>query len=180
MAQGATFFRMLNIVTAMLFILGGVLLFVRNDAWNSSITGVYICAAGCLIFFLEFMIPEVLVYNLGFLFSMLGRGLCDAHSFVINIGSICLAHKWFNIVVGCIIMLIGLVYIAMHFFGATPSPSMSAIPNPAGAEIASDYDETRYVNGGETYEPNMAQNYQSPAIGTDYGATMPSMPAKNQ
>ncbi|KAG0291387.1 Late Golgi vesicles protein, partial [Linnemannia gamsii] len=122
MAQGASLFRLLNLVTAILIILGGILLFVHIGSWNSGILGVFIVVFGLLTFALEFAIPESIVYNMGFMFSLLGRGLC-------NMGLLTLSWSWFNILIGCLIMAIGLFYVAMHFVGATPSPSMSAVPN---------------------------------------------------
>ncbi|KAF9361282.1 hypothetical protein BGX26_004467 [Mortierella sp. AD094] len=143
MAHGATLFRMLNIITSMLLFLGGILLFVRNDAWNSSILVVYICCLGALTFLLEFMIPEVIVYNM----DSCSRCLDAVSSTFRNMGALCLAWKWFNIVVGCIIMAIGLFYAGMHFLGATPSPSMSAVPNSMENDTDEDYPhDSQYVH----------------------------------
>ncbi|KAF8932110.1 hypothetical protein BGZ58_007223 [Dissophora ornata] len=138
MAQGASLFRLLNLVTAVLIILGGVILFVDIGSWNSGILGVVLCA-----------------------------------------GLLCLSWKWFNIVVGSIIMGIGLFYVAMHFVGATPSPSMSAVPN--------DTDTTANLNPGQTgaqytnpagEQPSMTQTYQSPDPG--YSGSQYTNPAGDQ
>ncbi|KAF9160500.1 hypothetical protein DFQ27_005409 [Actinomortierella ambigua] len=116
---------------------------------------------GLLVFLLEFMIPETLVYNMGFMFSLAGRGV-----FYVVIGLLCLAWKWFNIVLGCIIIVTGLLYIVMHFVGATPSPSMSAVPNTSTANLASSsqsYGATTGVDStGQTAQPTMVETYQSP------------------
>ncbi|KAF9115956.1 Late Golgi vesicles protein [Mortierella sp. AM989] len=149
----------------MLLILGGVLLFVRNDAWNSSILGVYICGFGVLTFILEFMIPELIVYNMGFMFSMLGRGF-----FYLSMGILCLAWKWFNIVVGCIIIAIGVFYVGMHFLGATPSPSMSAVPTPMDDGMDEDYaHDVQHAHSQDHLQPSMTQTYQSPVTANNYG-----------
>ncbi|KAI8597962.1 COPI associated protein-domain-containing protein, partial [Dissophora ornata] len=159
---------------AVLIILGGVILFVDIGSWNSGILGVVLCIFGILTFALEFIIPEVLVYNMGFMFSLLGRGI-----FYVCAGLLCLSWKWFNIVVGSIIMGIGLFYVAMHFVGATPSPSMSAVPN--------DTDTTANLNPGQTgaqytnpagEQPSMTQTYQSPDPG--YSGSQYTNPAGDQ
>ncbi|KAF9355527.1 hypothetical protein BGX26_006433, partial [Mortierella sp. AD094] len=110
---------------------------------------------GVLTFALEFVIPEAIVYNMGFLFSLLGRGV-----FYLITGVLCLAWKWFNIVVGCVVMAAGVFYIAMHFVDATPSQSMSAVPNTT-TDLNPGYGGAQYTNPtGE--QPSMTQNYQSP------------------
>ncbi|KAF9116401.1 Late Golgi vesicles protein [Mortierella sp. AM989] len=166
MAHGATLFRLLNLIVALLIILGGVLLFVNNKSWNSSILGVVLGIFGILTFALEFVIPEAIVYNMGFLFSLLGRGI-----FYLIAGVLSLAWKWFNIVVGCIIMAAGVFYIAMHFFGATPSPSMSAVPSTT-TDLNPGYGGAQYTNPSDG-QPNMAQNYQSPNPAGNYQSPNP-------
>ncbi|KAF9286176.1 COPI associated protein-domain-containing protein [Linnemannia elongata] len=157
MAQGASLFRLLNLITSILIILGGILLFVRLGSWNSGILGVFVVLFGLLTFTLEFAIPESIVYNLGFMFSLLGRGIC-------NMGLLTLSWKWFNILVGCFIMAVGLFYIAMHFVGATPSPSMSAVPNTSTNNLnpgtTSGYSYTNPTTQNEDLQPNMTETYQ--------------------
>ncbi|KAF9940404.1 Late Golgi vesicles protein [Mortierella alpina] len=159
MAGGATLFRLLNIVAAVLLILGGIFLFVQLGSWNSGILGVFVVAFGILTFLLEFTISESIVYNMGFMFSMLGRGI-----FYVCMGLLCLSWRWFNILVGCIIMVIGFFYIGMHFKGATPSPSMSAVPNTSGTNLNNGYgNSTSQYNDHhpEDLQPNMSQSYST-------------------
>ncbi|KAG0245800.1 Late Golgi vesicles protein [Mortierella sp. GBA43] len=163
MAQGASLFRLLNLIVAVFMVLGGVLLFVHIGSWNSGILGVFVCIFGVLTFALEFMIPEMVVYNMGFMFSLLGRGVC-------NVGLLTLSWKWFNIVVGALIMAVGLFYVAMHFVGATPSPSMSAVPNTSTADLNSGYNGTNYTNPPGDH-PSMAQTYQSPNPNVQYDSS---------
>ncbi|KAG0226356.1 hypothetical protein BGW42_003691 [Actinomortierella wolfii] len=84
----------------------------------------------------------------------------------IAIGVLCLAWKWFNILVGCFIMVAGIFYIAMHFYGATPSPSMSAVPNTSTANLASSsHNNPSYGTSGvdtTQNQPAMTETYQSP------------------
>ncbi|KAF9985492.1 Late Golgi vesicles protein [Mortierella antarctica] len=160
MAQGASLFRLLNLVTAVLIILGGILLFVHIGSWNSGILGVFIVLFGLLTFALEFTIPESIVYNLGFMFSLLGRGL-----FYVGTGILVLSWRWFNILVGCLIMAVGVFYVAMHFVGATPSPSMSAVPNTSSSNLNPGYGGSNYTNPNDDAQPSMAQTYQSPNPG---------------
>ncbi|KAI7816736.1 COPI associated protein-domain-containing protein [Gamsiella multidivaricata] len=155
MAQGASLFRLLNLIVAVLIILGGILLFVHIGSWNSGILGVFLCIFGLLTFALEFTIPESMVYNLGFMFSLLGRGIC-------NMGLLTLSWRWFNILVGCIIMAVGLFYIAMHFVGATPSPSMSAVPNTSSTNLNPNYNSSQSYTNPSGEQPSMTQTYQSP------------------
>ena len=112
-------------------------------------------AFGLLTFALEFTIRESIVYNLGFLFSMLGRGI-----FYVCAGLLCLSWHWFNIVVGCIIMAVGLFYIAMHFVGATPSPSMSAVPISSSSKLSDNNGGGSYTNPNvEDLQPNMSESH---------------------
>ncbi|KAG0049793.1 Late Golgi vesicles protein [Gryganskiella cystojenkinii] len=150
---------------AVLIILGGILLFVRIGSWNSGILGVFVVLLGILTFALEFVIPESIVYNMGFMFSLLGRGLLLSsylsavpllrHPVYLSMGLLTLSWKWFNIVVGCIIMAVGLFYVAMHFVGATPSPSMSAVPNTSTTNLNAG-NASSYTNP-EGHQPSMTQ-----------------------
>ncbi|KAG0367947.1 hypothetical protein BGX24_003028 [Mortierella sp. AD032] len=148
MAQGASLFRLLNLIVAILIILGGILLFVHIGSWNSGILGVFVVIFGLLTFTLEFAIPESIVYNLGFIMGLLT-----------------LSWKWFNILVGCFIMAVGLFYIAMHFVGATPSPSMSAVPNTSTTNLNPGQSGSSYTNPthhhDDDLQPNMTETYQN-------------------
>ncbi|KAI7828079.1 COPI associated protein-domain-containing protein [Gamsiella multidivaricata] len=159
MALSASLFRLLNVIVAILLVLGGIVLFVDIGSWNSGILGVFIVIFGLLTFLLEFSIPESIVYNMGFMFSLLGRGI-----FYVCMGVLCLSWRWFNILVGCFVMLTGLLYIAMHFSGATPSPSMSADPNAEAANMNTGYGSASQYNdpGPSNMHPNMTQTYQNP------------------
>ncbi|KAF9928460.1 hypothetical protein FBU30_002362 [Linnemannia zychae] len=118
MSTTAIIFRLLNLITSFVIVLGGVLLFVRNgSSWNSCILGV-----------------------------------------IVAIGSLCLSWRWFNIVVGCIIMAVGLFYIAMHFVGVTPSPSMSAVPSTS-TNLNAGQAPGSYTNP----TPAQPNNYNQPA-----------------
>ncbi|KAF9985998.1 Late Golgi vesicles protein [Modicella reniformis] len=155
------------LLAAVLLVLGGVVLFVDIGSWNSGILGVFVVIFGLLTFALEFTIPESIVYNMGFMFSMLGRGI-----FYVCMGLLCLSWKWFNILVGCIVMLVGLFYVAMHFKGATPSPSMSAVPNTSNTNLNPGHNNTSYTDSGaDNPQPNMTQSYQNPNTGPYYDSS---------
>lgn len=81
-----------------------------------------------------------------------------------SMGLLTLSWKWFNILVGCFIMAVGLFYIAMHFVGATPSPSMSAVPNTSTNNLnpgtTSGYSYTNPTTQNEDLQPNMTETYQ--------------------
>lgn len=78
-------------------------------------------------------------------------------------GLLTLSWKWFNIVVGCLIMAIGLFYVAMHFVGATPSPSMSAVPNTSTNNLNPGTSGASYTNPvhHDDLQPNMTESYQN-------------------
>ncbi|KAG0312923.1 Late Golgi vesicles protein [Dissophora globulifera] len=163
----ATFFRLLNAVVACLLVLGGVILFVHIGSWNSGILGVFLCIFGIFTLMLEFFIPEIVVYNFGFMFSMLGRGI-----FYVVGGVLCLSWRWYNIVVGTVIMAVGVLFVFLHFRGTTPSPSMSAGAGHDYGTAPSTYDP-HYDDpsssradltgaGISSPQPNMSQTYQNP------------------
>ncbi|CAO3567184.1 unnamed protein product [Mortierella alpina] len=97
-----------------------------------------------------------------------------AQTVYVCMGLLCLSWRWFNILVGCIVMVIGFFYIGMHFKGATPSASMSAVPNTSSTNLnagygnnASQYNDHR----PEDLQPNMSQSYstyQNPHPDTSY------------
>ncbi|KAF8978138.1 hypothetical protein BGZ52_006367, partial [Haplosporangium bisporale] len=78
----------------------------------------------------------------------------------ISMGLLTLAWKWYNIVVGSVLMGSGLFYIVMHFVGATPSPSMSAVPNTSTTNLNPGTGGASYTNPTDL-QPNMAQTYDS-------------------
>jgi len=70
-------------------------------------------------------------------------------------GLLTLSWRWFNILVGTIIMVVGVFYIAMHFVGATPSPSMSAVPNTSSTNLNAGQNDS-YTNPS-VHQPSMTQ-----------------------
>jgi len=72
-------------------------------------------------------------------------------------------------------MAVGLFYVAMHFIGATPSPSMSAVPNTSTTNLNPGYNGSSYTNPPDQQQqqqqqPSMAQSYQSPNPNVPYNS----------
>lgn len=91
-------------------------------------------------------------------------------------GLLTLAWKWFNILVGCFIMIIGFFYIGMHYVGATPSPSMSAVPNTSTTNLNVGSGDKSYTNPGQ-YEPGQVDDLQPQMSQTYQGQPTYDTPA---
>ena len=67
---------------------------------------------------LEFQIPQQVARYASFMFSFLGRGI-----FYIFIGSVIVGERWFRIVPGTIVGLIGVGYAALEFIPSIEPPA---------------------------------------------------------
>lgn len=110
-------FRIVNLVVAVLMILGGIAQFFPVG-FQSSIIGVYVIIFGLATGLLEFQIPHQVSRYASFLFSFLGRGI-----FYIFVGSILLHGHWAWIVSGSIIGVIGVAYVALEFIPSIEPPA---------------------------------------------------------
>ncbi|KAK3294648.1 Golgi apparatus membrane protein TVP15 [Chaetomium fimeti] len=110
-------FRIVNLVVAVLMVLGGVSQFFPVG-FQSSIIGVYVIIFGLATGLLEFQIPPQVGRYASFLFSFLGRGI-----FYIFVGSILLHGHWTRIVSGSIVGLIGVAYAALEFIPSIEPPA---------------------------------------------------------
>ncbi|KAK4141082.1 Golgi apparatus membrane protein TVP15 [Dichotomopilus funicola] len=105
-------FRIVNLVVAVLMVLGGILQFFPIT-FQSAIIGAYV-----IIFGLEFQIPPQVGRYASFLFSFLGRGI-----FYVFIGCILLNDKVLHIIAGSIVGLIGVGYVALEFVPSIEPPA---------------------------------------------------------
>ncbi|KAL2153398.1 hypothetical protein VTH82DRAFT_4553 [Thermothelomyces myriococcoides] len=110
-------FRIVNLVVAVLMILGGISQFFPIG-FQSSIIGVYVIIFGLATGILEFQIPPQISRYASFLFSFLGRGI-----FYIFVGCILLHDHVLRIIAGSIVGLVGVAYVALEFIPSIEPPA---------------------------------------------------------
>ncbi|KAH6635153.1 Golgi apparatus membrane protein TVP15 [Chaetomium sp. MPI-SDFR-AT-0129] len=110
-------FRIVNLVVAVLMVLGGILQFFPVT-FQSAIIGAYVIIFGLVTGLLEFQIPPQVGRYASFLFSFLGRGI-----FYVFIGCILLNDKVLHIIAGSIVGLIGVGYVALEFVPSIEPPA---------------------------------------------------------
>lgn len=83
---------------------------------------------------LEFQIPQQVARYASFMFSFLGRGICKRNQVptlshllttvvYIFIGSVIVGEKWFRIVPGTLVGIIGIAYAALEFIPSIEPPA---------------------------------------------------------
>ncbi|EOA87653.1 uncharacterized protein SETTUDRAFT_169063 [Exserohilum turcica Et28A] len=85
---------------------------------SNIILGVYLIIFGLGTALLEFQIPQQVARYASFMFSFLGRGI-----FYIFIGSVIVGERWFRIVPGTIVGIIGVAYAALEFVPSIEPPA---------------------------------------------------------
>jgi len=110
-------FRIVNLVVAVIMVLGGISQFF-SLRFQSIIIGCYVIIFGLATALLEFQIPPQISRYASFLFSFLGRGI-----FYIFIGSILLHDGILHIIAGSIVGLIGVTYVALEFVPSIEPPA---------------------------------------------------------
>jgi len=110
-------FRIVNLVVAVIMVLGGISQFFALS-FQSIIIGCYVIIFGLATALLEFQIPPQISRYASFLFSFLGRGI-----FYIFIGSILLQDGILHIIAGSIVGLIGVTYVALEFVPSIEPPA---------------------------------------------------------
>jgi len=111
-------FRVVNLGTGALMVLGAVTHFFGDFGFHNIILGVYLIIFGLCTAGLEFQIPPQVSRYASFMFSFLGRGL-----FYLFIGSIILGERWFRVVPGTIVMVIGIGYAILEFIPSIEPPA---------------------------------------------------------
>ncbi|KUI68164.1 Golgi apparatus membrane protein tvp15 [Cytospora mali] len=110
-------FRIVNLVVAVIMILGGIShLFTLG--FQSIIIGCYVILFGAATGLLEFQIPPQVSRYASFLFSFIGRG-----AFYIFVGSILLDGHVIRIIAGSIVGLIGVCYAVLEFIPSIEPPA---------------------------------------------------------
>ncbi|KAF3350480.1 hypothetical protein VD0002_g5914 [Verticillium dahliae] len=110
-------FRIVNLVTATIMVLGGIAQFF-NFSFQGIIVGVYVIIFGLCTALLEFRVPPQVSRYASFLFSFLGRGV-----FYIFIGSILLSDNVLRIIAGSIVGIIGVSYVVLEFIPQIEPPA---------------------------------------------------------
>ncbi|KAK1756014.1 COPI associated [Echria macrotheca] len=110
-------FRIVNLVVAVIMVLGGISQFFPVS-FQSVIIGAYVIVFGLATGLLEFQIPPQVSRYASFLFSFIGRGI-----FYIFVGSILLHDGMLRIIAGSIIGLIGVGYVVLEFIPSIEPPA---------------------------------------------------------
>ncbi|KAF2180027.1 COPI associated [Zopfia rhizophila CBS 207.26] len=110
-------FRMVNFAVAVFMILGGVAQFF-NLNFDDIILGVYVILFGLATALLEFQIPQQVARYASFMFSFIGRGI-----FYIFIGSVIVGDKWYRIVPGTLVGIIGIAYVVLEYIPSIEPPA---------------------------------------------------------
>ncbi|TDZ35341.1 Golgi apparatus membrane protein tvp15 [Colletotrichum sidae] len=110
-------FRIVNLATATIMVLGGISQFF-GFTFQGIIVGAYVIIFGLCTALLEFQIPPQVSRYASFLFSFIGRGV-----FYIFIGSILLSDGVLKIIAGSLIGLIGVAYVALEFVPQIEPPA---------------------------------------------------------
>ncbi|KAF1944373.1 COPI associated [Clathrospora elynae] len=111
-------FRMVNFAVAVFVVLGGVAKLLPFNDFSHIILGVYLIIFGLGTALLEFQIPQQVARYASFMFSFLGRGI-----FYVFIGSVIVGERWFRIIPGTIVGIIGLGYAALEFIPSIEPPA---------------------------------------------------------
>nr|XP_036588341.1 COPI associated protein [Colletotrichum truncatum]KAF6799714.1 COPI associated protein [Colletotrichum truncatum] len=131
-------FRIVNLATATIMVLGGIAQFFNFSLYvalslfavpaglpcpaaprhQGIIIGAYVIIFGLCTALLEFQIPPQVSRYASFLFSFVGRGV-----FYIFIGSILLSDGIFKIIAGSLIGIIGVAYVVLEFVPQIEPPA---------------------------------------------------------
>ncbi|KAF2871425.1 Golgi apparatus membrane protein TVP15 [Massariosphaeria phaeospora] len=109
-------FRMVNFAVAVFMVLGGVAKLLPFSDFSNIILGVYLIVFG--LGKLQFQIPQQVARYASFMFSFLGRGI-----FYVFIGSAIVGEKWFRIVPGTLVGVVGLGYIVLEYIPSIEPPA---------------------------------------------------------
>lgn len=110
-------FRIVNLVVAVIMILGGISQFFPVS-FQAVIIGCYVMVFGLATGLLEFQVPPQVSRYASFLFSFIGRGI-----FYIFVGSILLHDGVLRIIAGSIVGIVGVAYVILEFIPSIEPPS---------------------------------------------------------
>ncbi|ROW14527.1 hypothetical protein VPNG_03138 [Cytospora leucostoma] len=117
MVDFSDIFRGVNLVVAVIMILGGISQFF-SASFQSIIIGVYVIIFGAATGLLEFQIPPQVSRYASFLFSFIGRG-----AFYIFVGTILLDGHVLRIIAGSVVGFIGVAYAVLEFIPSIEPPA---------------------------------------------------------
>ncbi|GAA5812641.1 hypothetical protein MFLAVUS_006098 [Mucor flavus] len=100
-------FRVVNIIVAAFMIIGGVMTCIAGGFPNF-IQGIFVILFGIMTAVFEFRLPAVITQFASFMFSFLGRGVCD-------IGAITLNYNGLGLASGIIVLVAGVAYLVLQF-----------------------------------------------------------------
>ncbi|KTW30867.1 hypothetical protein T552_00577 [Pneumocystis carinii B80] len=117
MVESESVFRIINVSTAIIMILGGISQFFPLG-FKNIIIGIYVIMFGIVTGVLEFFVPPQTAKYCSFFFSFLGRGI-----FYVFVGGLLLDNSILRIVSGAIVIIIGIVYLLLEFIPKVTPPS---------------------------------------------------------
>ncbi|KAK1771624.1 Golgi apparatus membrane protein TVP15 [Phialemonium atrogriseum] len=110
-------FRIVNLVVAVIMVLGGISQFFPLR-FQSVVVGCYVIIFGLATGLLEFQIPPQVSRHASFLFSFIGRGI-----FYIFVGSILLHDNVLRVIAGSIVGIVGVAYVILEFIPSVEPPA---------------------------------------------------------
>ncbi|KAF2672085.1 COPI associated [Microthyrium microscopicum] len=111
-------FRIVNLVTGVFMLLGGITQFIGGFGPHNITIGVYLIIFGAATGLLEFQIPPQVSRYASFMFSFLGRGL-----FYFFVGALIVEEHWYRWVPGSLVMFVGIAYIVLEFVPSIEPPA---------------------------------------------------------
>ncbi|KAF2736149.1 COPI associated [Polyplosphaeria fusca] len=86
--------------------------------FSNIILGAYLIIFGLATVYLEFQIPQQVARYASFMFSFIGRGV-----FYIFVGSVIVGDKWFRIIPGTVVGVVGLAYVVLEYIPSIEPPA---------------------------------------------------------
>ncbi|EMR11249.1 hypothetical protein PNEG_00280 [Pneumocystis murina B123] len=117
MVESTNVFKIINVSTAIIMILGGISQFFPLG-FKNIIIGIYVIMFGTVTGILEFFIPPQAAKYCSFFFSFLGRGI-----FYVFVGGLLLDNSILRMVSGAIVIIIGIIYSVLEFIPRVTPPN---------------------------------------------------------
>ncbi|KAI5269900.1 hypothetical protein E4T47_06729 [Aureobasidium subglaciale] len=125
-------FRIVNLATGALMVFGGISQFWPDVSVRGTICAIYIILFGLANALLdsgdltrcaEFQIPPQIARYASFMFSFIGRGADEDWTVYVFIGALCFTGHWTKYIIGGIIILVGVAYIALEYVPSIEPPA---------------------------------------------------------
>ncbi|KAK0636876.1 Golgi apparatus membrane protein TVP15 [Bombardia bombarda] len=111
-------FRIVNLVVAVIMVLGGIAQFFPSITFKGILIGCYVIIFGLATALLEFQIPPQVSRYASFLFSFIGRGI-----FYIFVGSLILSSHVLMTIAGSIVGIVGVGYVVLEYIPSIEPPA---------------------------------------------------------